>query len=139
MKKSTTTKTVVVLARIQFKSDPRKVCYLVRSSNGVDQYTTCLFDGFATGCSCPATNGKCYHRCQALEQERTRNAAQAKTELASIPLTPVVKAHAFAELKKQYDCRQNPSTRATDMVLQSAKRRQSAPLAGASRGFSLMR
>ncbi len=130
MKKSTTTKTVVVLARIQFKSDPRKVCYLVRSSNGVDQYTTCLFDGFATGCSCPATNGKCYHRCQveALEQERTRNAAQAKTELASIPLTPVVN-----------DCRQNPSTRATDMVLQSAKRRQSAPLAGASRGFSLMR
>ncbi len=120
-----TQKTVKVLARVEFKSDSRKICYQVLSSHGADVYTTCLFDGKATGCSCPATNGKCYHRTQVEQIERIRSA-------------PSAKSATFTELKRVYDVRQNPSTRATDLVLE-AKRRQAAPLAGASRAFSLMR
>jgi hypothetical protein len=65
------TKTVQVIARVEFKEDPRKVVYLVRPSSGVGQYETSLFDGRATSCNCPA-KGKCYHRigCEELEKKR---------------------------------------------------------------------
>lgn len=64
-------KQVQVIARIQFKSDPRKVVYLVRSSDGVSQHETTLFDGKATSCTC-ASRCSCYHEkgCEKLEQAR---------------------------------------------------------------------
>jgi hypothetical protein len=75
------TKKVNIIARIQFKNDPRKVCYLVRSSNGTDQYTTCLFNGKACSCSCPARK-PCYHMIQleAREAERTAASQPAQAE-----------------------------------------------------------
>jgi hypothetical protein len=65
-------KVVQIIARIEFKSDSRKVVYQVRSSNGADIYQTCLFNGKATSCiGCPATR-PCYHMagCEALEAAR---------------------------------------------------------------------
>lgn len=64
-------KTVKVIARIQWKSDPRKVVYLNRSSDGVSQYETSLFDGKATSCSCPSRK-PCKHmkHSEQVEQER---------------------------------------------------------------------
>ncbi len=69
------TKTVTIIARIQFKNDPRKVCYLVRSSNGVDQYTTCLFNGKAVSCNGCPSHGNCYHRTGCEKVEAARKAA----------------------------------------------------------------
>jgi hypothetical protein len=65
------TKTVQVISRIEFKSDPRKVVYICRSSNGIDTYQTTLFAGKATSCTCKATC-KCYHMtgCETLEAAR---------------------------------------------------------------------
>jgi hypothetical protein len=67
-----TTKEVTIIARYQFKNDPRKVVYLVRSSDGKSEYCTTLIDGVASGCSCPARNGKCYHRAQLEAREEAR-------------------------------------------------------------------
>jgi hypothetical protein len=56
-------KTVQVIARIEFKSDSRKVVYQVRSSNGADIYHTSLFEGRACSCTCPSYK-PCYHMVQ---------------------------------------------------------------------------
>ncbi len=153
MTKQTTTrkeqKTVQIIARIVFTADNRKVVYLVRSSNGVDQYEVHMFDGKACSCTCPSRK-PCRHMAGTEQIERIRSA-------------PSAKAATFVEMKRVYDVRQpptprycedwssadvpvygpvpvsqNPSTRATDLVVES-KRRECAPLAGASRAFSLMR
>lgn len=71
MTKAKAAKTVSIIARIEFRADTRKICYLVNSSNGVDQYETCLFDGKATSCSCPSQRS-CYHMQQLEEREAKR-------------------------------------------------------------------
>ena len=70
-------KQVTVIARVQFKCDDRKVVYLVRASNGTDQYETTMFDGKATGCTCPSKK-PCYHMkgVEALESKRREVASQ---------------------------------------------------------------
>lgn len=72
------TKTVQIIARIQFKSDARKVVYQVRGSQG-QQYETCLFAGKATSCTCPA-HKPCYHMtgCEQKEAERVDVVALAR-------------------------------------------------------------
>jgi hypothetical protein len=65
------TKQVQVIARIAFKSDARKVVYLVRASNGVDQYQVSLFAGQVSGCSCVA-HKPCYHMKQVQKLEDNR-------------------------------------------------------------------
>lgn len=67
------TKTVQVIARIQFKDDARKVVYKVRASNGRDTYETYFYDGRATSCTCPA-HKPCYHMVQLEEKEAERAA-----------------------------------------------------------------
>lgn len=77
---SKTAKTVNIIATYYHKTNGKlngTVTYLVRASNGIDTYCTTLVDGKATGCSCPASRGKCYHRTQ-LEQK-----AVARKEVAS--------------------------------------------------------
>jgi hypothetical protein len=64
-------KEATFIARIQFKCDHRKVIYLARSSNGVDQHETTLFDGKATSCSCPSKK-PCYHMKAAEAREEAR-------------------------------------------------------------------
>lgn len=102
MKTQKQVKTVQIIARISFKSDPRKVCYSVRSSDGQSQYTTCLFNGKACSCSCPSKK-PCYH------------------------MTGVEAYEAEREAKP------------VEQVVPSKQEREAAPLAGASRGFRLMR
>jgi hypothetical protein len=76
------TKSVQIIARVQFKADPRKVCYLVRSSDGESQYTTCLFNGKACSCDC-ASKKPCYHMAGAESKEQERAAFQERAiELA---------------------------------------------------------
>lgn len=74
-----TAKTVKVIARIEFKSDSKKVCYIVRSSDGDGQYTTCLHDGRACSCTCKATV-RCYHmvQCEAKEAAHREAAETAR-------------------------------------------------------------
>lgn len=74
-----TTKQVTIIARYQFKADPRKVCYLVRASNGVDTYMACLFDGKATSCRC-ASRKPCYHMTQLEAREAQRNQPVARED-----------------------------------------------------------
>lgn len=71
---TTATKTVQIIARVQFKNDARKVVYLVRGSKG-EQYETYMFDGKATSCTCPA-HKPCYHMsgCEQKESERVESA-----------------------------------------------------------------
>lgn len=97
----TTPKPVTIIARVQFKADPRKVCYRVRSSNGKDVYTTCLFDGKATSCTCPCKTGNCYHRRQleAREQERAATKA-AQAEAAVEQPTRVADSSPLASVEK---------------------------------------
>lgn len=64
-------KTVQIIARVQFKSDARKVVYLVRASNGIDQYETYLFDGRALSCTCDSRK-PCYHMRQVETKEGER-------------------------------------------------------------------
>jgi len=71
---SKTVKEVTFIARAQFKCDHRKVVYLARSSNGVDQYATSLFDGNATGCTCPSRK-PCKHMKAAEAKEAARQEA----------------------------------------------------------------
>jgi hypothetical protein len=74
-------KQVQVIARYQLKRNGH-VVYLLRSSNGVDTYTTTLINGRASGCSCPATK-PCYHmrQLETREAERQRDAvAQAAAQ-----------------------------------------------------------
>jgi Na+-translocating ferredoxin:NAD+ oxidoreductase RnfC subunit len=154
------TKTVQIIARIVFKSDNRKVIYLVRSSNGIDQYEVHMFDGKACSCTCPSRK-PCRHMAGAESKEQERAAFQAEaiekanareaaeeTKWVRMPNSTQRLAHqvndaclnSLNEMTEQYAeaKRQNPSTLATNMVIE-AKRRQQAPLAGASRAFSLMR
>src|SRR5437899_1079223 len=79
-----TTKQVTIIARYAHKTNGQlngTVTYLVRSSDGKSEYCTTLVDGNATGCSCPARNGKCYHRVQLDAMEETRWSAY-RRELA---------------------------------------------------------
>ena len=71
MKTQTATKVVQVIARITYKRNPKAVTYLVRSSNGIDQYQTTIYNGKAVSCSCPATK-PCYH----MKQLETREASR---------------------------------------------------------------
>ncbi len=64
--------TVTIIARIVFKADYKKVCYLVRSSDGATQYTTCLFEGRATSCTCPSRK-PCKHMRAAENAEHARS------------------------------------------------------------------
>jgi len=79
-RKATTQKIVQIIARIQFQNDSRKVCYQVRSSNGNDVYITCLFNGRACSCTCPAMK-PCYHMTQLEAIEAARITPVAKTAL----------------------------------------------------------
>ena len=87
-------KQVQIIARAQFKSDPRKVCYQCKSSNGKDTYWCCLYDGIATGCECPA-KVHCYHMdgCEKLEAERRASAArEARLEAAYAETVATIEA-----------------------------------------------
>lgn len=80
MKAVKTVKQVQIVATYYHKKDGKLtgvVTYLVKSSDGKSEYCTTLVDGKATGCSCPASRGKCYHRTQ-LEAK-----AVARKEVAS--------------------------------------------------------
>lgn len=95
---STTTKStkqVQVIARVEFKSDPRKVVYFNRSSDGTKEYQTFLFEGHATSCTCPATK-PCYHmmQCEAIEGKRT------VIGVGAIEVSGVTPAHAVAKALK---------------------------------------
>lgn len=68
-RKATATKTVQIIARVQYKSDSRKVVYLVRSHKGDATYQTTMFDGKATSCTCPAQK-PCYHMVQLEQKEQ---------------------------------------------------------------------
>ena len=98
-----TNKSVSIIARIAFKADPRKVCYIVKSSNGKDTYQTCLFNGKATGCSCPSTR-PCYHMTQIEAKEAARQAASTPSK-ADIAAT-ANKATTFHLFQAKYDYRQ---------------------------------
>ena len=69
-------KQVVIIARVQFKADSRKVAYAVESSDGTKQYSVCLFDGKVTACDCPARK-PCKHMnaAQRIETARTAHVA----------------------------------------------------------------
>jgi hypothetical protein len=91
MKNQTTP--AVIVARIQFKNDPRKVCFQVKSSDNITVYTCCLFNGKVTSCSCPARVLNCRHAqaAEAAEAERSsviinarRRRLEAEAELARI-------------------------------------------------------
>ena len=69
-------KTVTVLARITYKSDPRKVVYKVLSSDGVTKYNVYVFNGQVSGCECPSKT-KCYHKDQIQQREDARKTAEA--------------------------------------------------------------
>lgn len=75
-KTTKTAKVVSIVARIEFKSDSKKVCYIVRSSNGASQYTTCLHNGKACSCTCPAHGLNCYHCTQLTAIEAARREAE---------------------------------------------------------------
>ena len=80
-KKNQTPKTVHIVARYFIKRNGA-VVYLVRSSNGTDQYTTTIVNGHATGCTCPAVK-PCYHMTQLEHREAERQpAAQPVVERA---------------------------------------------------------
>src|SRR5450432_1859712 len=64
------TKTVQIIARVQFKADARKVVYLVRGSKG-EQYETYFFAGKATSCTCESRK-PCYHMTQLETKEAER-------------------------------------------------------------------
>lgn len=67
---------VLILARIAFKADPRKVCYQCLSSDGSTVYTTCLFNGRRTSCTCPARTLDCKHAKAAEAREAERAASK---------------------------------------------------------------
>ena len=56
----TATREVTILARCQFKNNPKAAGYQVLSSNGVDKYEVHVYNGKATSCNCPAKK-PCYH------------------------------------------------------------------------------
>lgn len=92
-----TAKQVQVVARYSHKTNGKlngTVTYLVRASNGVDTYCTTLVDGKATGCSCPASRGKCYHKTQleTREQERASIATQFAAKHAPLWLVNMVRS-----------------------------------------------
>lgn len=169
-------KVVNIIARIEFKADPRKVVYLVRSSDGTKEYQTCLFDGNATSCNCPSTSPRpCYHMTQleakeAARAERNTDEIAAVQEMTAEERTEAVAA--FAQLFTLYHANHHDAysfdearicvenlhadavaharangywSEAIALAKQmridaiSAKKRESAPLYGNSRGFSLMR
>lgn len=80
--RKSSTKVVQVIARIEFKSDSRKVVYKVRSSDGSSVYETCLFNGHAMSCTCPARK-PCYHETQ-LEQIEAERQAQERAAYVSM-------------------------------------------------------
>lgn len=68
-------KTVLIIARYEWKCDARKVAYLVRSSGGSTTYQTYLFDGKATSCECPSRK-PCKHMDLAEQHEAERQGEQ---------------------------------------------------------------
>ncbi len=78
-RKSAAIESVTTIARVQFKSDPRKVVYLNRSSDGETQYETFLFDGRATSCTCPSRK-PCKHMAHSEQAEAKRQEALAEEE-----------------------------------------------------------
>lgn len=142
-------KQVIILARIVFKSDNRKVCYISRSSQSDGQYTTCLFAGRVCSCTCKGYqhNHKCYHATQIQQKEAERQQFQAEATAIAEERKAEAKLTAFKDgMEEQYASdprptqasqRQNPSTLATNLVIES-KRRQEAPLQR-QEGFRLMR
>jgi hypothetical protein len=161
-----TVKEVTFIARVELKCDHRKVVYLVRSSNGVDQYETTMFDGKAVGCSCKSRK-PCYHMKGAEAREAARQAsvvAPAQVEkaekVAQVETTEkdingqkfsvvrsgkcVLFTAADKPVRKQYDRikEQREQRENKREILAEARtireRRECAPLNG-NRGFSLMR
>lgn len=79
---ATRTRQVQPLYRVQSKSDPRKVIYIVKSSDGSTEYTVSFFCGRATGCTCPSRK-PCYHMIQLQRREDERQAAELAAEQAA--------------------------------------------------------
>jgi len=75
----TATREVTILARAQFKSNPKAGGYQVLSSNGVDRYEVTVYNGKATSCTCPATK-PCYHIKGVQEYENARRASYREYE-----------------------------------------------------------
>lgn len=78
-------KIVQVIARYQFKSDSKKVVYLVRASDGIGTYETSFYDGVACSCTCKA-RGMCYHKTQLTVIEAARKPAVAVVSAKSITI-----------------------------------------------------
>lgn len=88
--KDTTAKQVQVIARVEFKNDPRKVVYFVRSSDGQSEYQTSLFEGKAISCNCPARK-HCYHMQQCEEKEAGRVVIKVgETEISGVTASHAV-------------------------------------------------
>lgn len=121
---TTATKAVQIIARYQIKRNGH-VVYLVRSSNGKDQYTTTIINGHATGCTCPARK-PCYHMKQLEAREAEREQA-ACTEQAN-------KARAQAAAREARLAQIDTWTH----INEDAARREQAPLHG-NRPFSILR
>lgn len=73
MATKTATKELTIIARAQFKNNPKAAGYQVLSSNGVDKYEVTVYAGRVTHCTCPARK-PCYHMTGVQEYEDVRQA-----------------------------------------------------------------
>lgn len=94
------TKVVQVIARIQYKANPKAVKYHVRSSNGVDKYDTTIYNGKATACTCPGGHGRCYHKVQCEAREAAR-----RYDVVGAALAVVNQARSDAQVGSFYEDR----------------------------------
>ena len=111
-----TQKVVQVIARYYIKRNGH-VVYTVRSSDGLNTYTTTLVNGKATGCTCPSRK-PCYHGTQLEALEAARVPASSISHTAPVKEVETVQAIASR--------------------VSTAEQRNAAPLNG-NRAFSLLR
>ncbi len=121
------TKQVQVIARYEIKRNSH-VVYLVRSSNGKDEYHTTLVNGRATGCSCPATK-PCYHMRQLEQREAERSKARATEQANKVRTQAAAHEARLAEIE---------AWRRADEAAKDAQRHELAPLNG-NRPFSILK
>lgn len=148
-------KEVCVIARYQFKADPRKVVYLVRASNGVDTYQVFFYNGKACSCGC-ASRKPCYHMTQLEAREAQRNQSNARGQAlaaaraASEAELAKIEAETFAQIEAEQAAepvQKSEQAKLADLPFSDDEKKYSrwteqemlkAPLNG-SRAFSLMR
>ncbi len=122
------------------------VCYLIRSSNGHDEYCTTVVNGKATGCTCPA-HKPCYHmqQLEAKEAERKRQAALAAFKAADSIVsssTPQKRATSTQDARSsvQPPVVTTPLARgAVGAPVSISERMERAPLTKNNQAFSILR